>query len=112
MRIPPPYSYPPMSRFALLFALLLAGCAGSRLPEPALTVEGTVTSRGNEPFTTLVLETDRQNLYVLCLGVDCSGTLDADTPARVRLTGHVYRADWNGRPFAHLRVTGTELLGR
>ena len=107
----------PHLRAALAFVLLgsligssLAGCSGARPAEPPLTLEGTVTTRGNAPFTALVLETDARTLYRLCLPPDCTGTLGADTPARVRLTGQVYRADWDGRPFAHLRVTGAEIV--
>ncbi|GIV59379.1 hypothetical protein GQ464_006695 [Rhodocaloribacter litoris] len=99
-----------MLRLFVLGALLLpAGCATTAPPSPDLiTVEGSVSRRGNEPFSALMLETDTRNLYILTIE-------DGPAPSfsvsyRYRVTGYVYRDTWNGRPFAHLRVVEVEPL--
>lgn len=91
-------------RMILLGSLLLAGCSSTRLPEPPITVDGRVTVQGNVPFTALVLETDQHNSYVLQFEEGAGATVQQQAPGRFRVTGHVYRAEWNGQPFAHLRV--------
>jgi len=79
------------------------GCAAPRSAASEITVEGEVTARGQVPFVVQVLETDDQNAYVLVM----DETLRAQyvNPTRLRATGVVYVAEWNGRPFTHLRVT-------
>lgn len=68
-------------------------------------MEGTVTYRGNEPFAALVLETDQRNLYLLNMADMQTDAIAPSTPMRVRATGTLYIEEWNGQPFAHLRVT-------
>jgi hypothetical protein len=88
---------------AVLFAAA-PGCASvpPRAAEDTVTVEGMVTARGNAPFSVYLLETDTGNAYVLVL--DDTTRAGFGTPARLRVTGAVYRGDWQGTPFAHLRV--------
>lgn len=75
-----------------------------------ITVEGDVTARGNEPFSAYVLETDERNFYVLELPDELAD--DFATPARIRVTGRLYRGEWEGRPFAHIDVARYEPLPR
>ena len=86
---------------------LLVGCTGTRpaAPSEPITVEGRTSVRGNEPFAEYVLQTDDRNAYVLTFedGADLP-----PNPARLRVTGTLYLADWNGRPYAHLRVQSWE----
>ena len=93
----------------LLFAAatLSAGCAGTNAPaaDEPITVEGRVTVRGNEPFTAHVLQTDSRNAYVLTFE---EGTDVPPNPARLRATGTLYLAEWNGQSYAHLRVQSWE----
>ena len=85
---------------------LLAGCAGTEPPpESPITVEGRTSVRGNEPFAEYVLQTDSRNTYVLAFE---DGADAPPNPARLRVTGTLYLADWNGRPYAHLRVQSWE----
>lgn len=93
--------------FAALILLLLPACR-STAPASAdtVTVEGTVTMRGNEPFAVPVLETDDRALYVLIFEERDASPLR--TPRRYRITGELYRDLWQGRPFAHLRVATWE----
>lgn len=93
------------STIALFF--LVGGCSTSRPPRDVITVTGEVWQRGNAPFTALVLTTDQANDYVLV--VDESRTR-IQAPARVRVTGRVYAADWNGIRFAHLEVMEIERI--
>jgi hypothetical protein len=90
---------------ALTAALLLSACANSREPiVDIVTVEGSVVVRGNEPFAEYVLETAERNLYVLRFP-----EMDApSTPAVLTVTGRLYAADWDGRPFAHIDVQEME----
>ena len=89
----------------LLFALttLTAGCTGSNASssDEPVTVEGRVTVRGNEPFTAYLLQTDSRNAYVLVFE---EGPDAPQAPARLRVTGALYLADWNGQSYTHLRV--------
>lgn len=94
---------------AVLGAVLAAGCVGSRGAAAEIVVEGMLTARGNAPFVAQVLETDQQNLYVLVM--DDSVRVRVGNPSRLRVTGDVFVADWNGRPFTHLRVRRAEVLG-
>lgn len=87
------------------FCLFLAGCAASTTTtgsQHIITVEGHVSSRGNEPFAAQMLETDNRNLYVLNL---------EDAPQtsfiygrRYRIEGRLYLGEWNSYPYAHLQV--------
>lgn len=90
----------------LLVASLFAACAAPQATSTTdtITVEGTVTYRGNEPFSALVLETDQRNLYVLNVDDMQADAIASNTPMRVRATGTLYRDEWNGQPIAHLRV--------
>ncbi len=83
-----------------------SGCAASRPAENEITVMGDVTARGQVPFVVQVLETDDRNAYVLVM--DEAQRARYVNPARLRVTGVVYVAAWNGRPFTHLRVTRLE----
>ncbi|MEX0747944.1 MAG: hypothetical protein WD275_08100 [Rhodothermales bacterium] len=65
-----------------------------------------VTVRGNEPFTEYVLETDANTLYVLKFRTDREEGFS--TPARVSVSGRLYRELWDGRPFAHIDVEAWE----
>ena len=88
-------------------ALFAGGCAFPDTPPPdePITVEGRVAVRGNEPFAAYVLRTDDRNAYVLTFE---SGADRPQTPAHLRVTGTLYLDDWNGRPYAHLRVQAWE----
>ena len=83
-------------------ALVVSGCISNRPMDDVITVTGTVTVRGNEPFTAVILETDDRNLYVLNMTRALRTALE--TPARMRVIGRLYLGDWNGRAFAHLDV--------
>lgn len=91
--------------------LLLAapGCASTPPAAEELTVEGRVEARGAEPFSAYVLDTDAGGSYVLVIPEDQREGFD--TPIRVRATGTLYRADWQGMPYAHLRVRSWERIG-
>ncbi len=99
----------------LLPALCWLGCAGpapSHTAHNVLTVEGRVSVRGHTPFTGVLLETDQRNFYVLALDEAARRDLVPELPARYRVTGLLYGADWNGIRYAHLRPTKMEPLGR
>jgi hypothetical protein len=91
-----------MKALSLALVLSLSACAAPRPAEPPVTVEGRVAFRGNEPFAAAWLETDMQTYYVLVMDEATGATLL--TPARYRVTGRVYRDEWNGMPLAHLDV--------
>ena len=92
-----------MKKIAFLALLLLAGCTSTALPPTdVITVEGRISSRGNEPFTALMLTTPQRNYYVLTFGDDERPTFSVSRTYRV--TGHLYEGDWNSYAFAHLRV--------
>ena len=98
---------------SLSLLILAASCAASKSgkPDDLLTVEGWVSVRGHEPFTKLVLRTDQRNEYVLneeALAAEEQIELPSDEPAHLRVTGELYKDYWNGRPYAHLRVTSWE----
>ena len=69
-----------------------------------IALEGTLSQRGSEPYTALVLETNQRNLYVLNLDEMQRDVLAVDAPKRVRVTGTLYEDTWNGRAMAHIRV--------
>lgn len=84
--------------------LVLTGCTSTRTGETEMiTVEGTVTVRGNEPFTAVFLQTKEDNWYILDLTQDQRNGLV--NPSIQRAIGAVYLGDWNGTPFTHLRVS-------
>lgn len=93
-----------------LLVVLLGSCTSTGPAGDVVTVEGRVSVRGNEPFTAVWLETDMRTYYVLVLDAETSASLV--TPVRYRATGRVYRDDWNGRPMAHLAVSGLVRLDR
>lgn len=76
--------------------------------EAVITVEGTVNSFGAEPFAAVVLNSAERNSWVLELSAADRDRLMM--PARVRVTGSVYAADWQGRTRAHMRVRDLILL--
>lgn len=92
----------------VLLSCMAPGCATQPPTVEVVTVEGTVTVRGNEPFAAYILETESRNTYVLNFGDAGAGALQ--TPARLRVTGTPYKADWNGRPYAHLRIEKWERI--
>lgn len=104
------------SLLLVLLSLGWLGCAGAAgtasqaTPSDVITVEGQATVRGNTPFTGIMLETGQRNTYVLVFDEDEKRTVQADLPARLRVTGVLYVDDWNGMPYAHLRVTAMERL--
>ncbi|MBO6574906.1 MAG: hypothetical protein JJ896_05815 [Rhodothermales bacterium] len=80
------------------------GCASQETVATVqeIEVEGTVTVRGNEPFTAVILETPEGNWYKLELTTEQrSGMVN---PSVQRVRGTVSLGDWNGRPFAVLTV--------
>lgn len=98
----------------LLIAVLVAGSssgcsAQAPLVRDVVIAEGLVSVRGAEPFTELVLETTDRNYYVLKFASpeERAAVQDA-SPAFFRVEGDVYRGEWNGRAFAHLRVESVE----
>ncbi len=100
-----------VSRLALLVPVLVlaAGCAGTAPPPgEVITVEGSVSRRGNVPFTALVLETPEHNLYILTF--DEKPAPELSVSYRYRITGRLYKDEWNSRPFAHLRVIRVERI--
>ena len=95
---------PFIRQFVLFLALLsLGACATTTNRAQVIVVEGEVWTRGNAPFTKYVLTTDQQNHYVLNLESLPEQALE--TPVRLRLEGVVYVDQWNGEPFAYLRVS-------
>jgi hypothetical protein len=87
--------------FVAAFAIwTLSGCASTQQPTDVITVTGAVWSRGQAPFTELVLTTEQDNHYVLA----GASQVGIQAPAQWRITGRVYAADWNGERFAHLEV--------
>ncbi len=106
---------PQLLRLALLFSAVVlvmqTGCSSSRTAEMDLTeVEGTVTVRGNEPFTAVMLQTNEDNWYILDLTPEQRSGLVNPSVQRVR--GSVYLGDWNGRPFTHMKVAQIERVMR
>lgn len=106
------YNYSLVRRSVLLMvtaAGLVAaasGCATAPSPVTAevVTLEGEVTARGQQPISEYVLETETGNLYVLKFP-DRGGV---STPSVMRVTGRLYAAEWDGRPFAHVEVADWE----
>jgi hypothetical protein len=99
-------------RFLSMLALVVgAGCMAPQATRaPAFEAEGRVTVRGNEPFTAVILETDQGNWYVLELTPEQrTGLLN---PSVQRVSGQLYRGDWNERPFATIRVATIQRLER
>ncbi|WP_456429144.1 hypothetical protein [Rhodocaloribacter sp.] len=95
--------------FAVPVFVLVAGCAATApAPGEVITVEGSVSRRGNVPFTALMLETPEHNLYILTFDEKPAPQLSVSY--RYRITGRLYKDDWNSRPFAHLRVIRVERI--
>ena len=99
------YRYAPLG--AMLFVVLLVtGCAHTEYrPEP-MTVQGTISVYGNEPFTAVILQTPSRNHYILTMSPEMRSRLI--TPTVRKVTGHLYLDQWNGRDFAHLDVIRIE----
>ncbi len=105
-------------RVLLLLLLILGavGCAGPASStsgttgmQEFITVEGRVSVRGNEPFSGVVLQTDQSNYYVLALDAAQRAAMVPTLPARYRISGLLYGAEWNGQLYAHLRPSLIEL---
>jgi len=90
----------------LTAVLVVAGCASTQPTSDIISVEGSINRRGNEPFTTLMLETRDRTRYILKLADGMASDFSA---ARVyRVTGRVYQGEWNGTPFTFLDVIRVE----
>lgn len=98
----------------LVAALTWVGCSSSsRTPSNGesgseITVEGIVNSFGAEPFAAVILNSEERNSWVLLLTPEDRSRLMM--PARVRITGRVFAADWQGHTRAHMRVRELTLL--
>lgn len=106
---------PPLRAFLVFLSMvalgLQTGCHAQRATvAESITVEGTVTVRGNEPFTAVLLETGNHNWYVLDLTPEQRQALV--NPSVQRATGVVYAGEWNSIPFAHLRVSQIQRINR
>lgn len=89
---------------ALLF-LVDACTTTQQAVRDEVSVEGVVSVRGNEPFTELVLQTPDRNYYVLKFADPAERSrMQNAAPASFAVTGEVYRGEWGGRAYAHLRV--------
>lgn len=108
------YTVPILMVLLVMGACFLSGCVQSRSTSARqgstaeITVEGTVNSFGAEPFTAVILNSDERNSWVLELSAEDRDRLMM--PARVRVTGTVHAADWQGRLRAHMRVREMILL--
>lgn len=94
----------------VLLVLCWMGCSGAASTvsrtdgmRERITVEGQVAVRGNEPFTGILLQTDQSNYYVLDVDDARRASLVGTLPARYRVTGLLYGAEWGGKRYAHLR---------
>lgn len=96
--------------FAVMVGLLLVttGCASTQTTgsQHVITVEGQVSTRGNVPFTAQMLETDQRNLYIL--NVEDAPVTSFTYGRMYRITGRLYKDDWNSYPYAHLQVLEVE----
>lgn len=96
--------------YTILVSLALAvytGCAPrTHPPAEVITVEGSVSVWGAEPFTAQVLQTAGQNYYVLVFDRGERPYFPIGKPFRV--TGRLYLDTWNTFRLAHLRVTEVE----
>ncbi len=98
-RLRPHRRHAPGAYIACLLFVGLASCATNREPAADIvTVEGMVAVRGNEPFAEYILETSDGAAYVLVFPED------AETPARLRVTGRLYVEERMGRSHAHIEV--------
>ena len=86
----------------LILLVFLSGCSTTSGKQSYITIEGQISVRGNEPFTTYVLETPEQNSYVLLFSE--SSFRRQLLEDRVRVTGQVDVREWGGIPFTHLQV--------
>lgn len=99
----PPYISLCAAGMAMILLFAAPACRSASPPSgDVITVSGEVTVRGNEPFAAYVLETADRNFYVLEMDPETARAIS--TPSHAEITGEVYLAEWNGRPFAHLRV--------
>lgn len=104
-----------MRYLVLLLLVLGVGCtssapATSTTDADTITVEGTITLRGNEPFTAYMLETEDRNSYVLNLEDLPEEEQSMTTPLTARVTGTLYADAWGDRTYAHLRVASLETI--
>lgn len=98
----------------LVVSISLSGCQAARpvAGTGTLTVEGTASVRGNEPFTRIILTTDERNTYVLSFETESlRSELQRSVPARLVVRGTLYSDSWQGERWAHLEVTSWEEAG-
>ncbi|NQV72947.1 hypothetical protein HQ496_07480 [bacterium] len=89
----------------MMVASLAAGCGTVQhaKSDALITVSGRAVVMGNVPFTALILETKEHNSYILKMDEAMRDSLM--TPAQIEVLGELYLAEWNGKPFAHIRVS-------
>ena len=90
----------------LAVVLLSASCASTPYRVQPMVAQGTITVRGNVPFTAVILQTTSRNHYILTLSPEMRARLI--TPIIRKVTGYLYLDQWNGRDFAHLDVISIE----
>ncbi|MFQ5571504.1 MAG: hypothetical protein ACE5G0_17635 [Rhodothermales bacterium] len=105
----------PLTILLLVPFLYGVGCGGTAptsKPTRAdtITVEGWASVNGHEPFSVILLETDQRNFYVLAVEEAEVPALKRLLPARYRVTGTLYMAEWNGQSHAYLRPTAMERI--
>ncbi len=94
----------------LLSGTLIVGCSSSQtaMTSDVITVEGRVNQRGNTPFQTWMVETESGNSYVLVME---STPGQYSSSKKYRVTGRLYKDQWNGKDYAHLEVAAITDVG-
>ena len=92
----------------LSLSISLFGCATTTSTDrnsdgSQITVEGRAVVMGNVPFARLILETKDRNSYILEMDGAMRDSLM--TPAQIKVTGKLKVGEWNGRPFAQIKVS-------
>ena len=89
----------------MILATVVAGCGTvqNAKSDAIITVSGRAVVMGNVPFTALILETKDRNSYILKMDDAMRDSLM--TPAQIEVQGELYLGQWNGKPFAHIRVS-------
>jgi hypothetical protein len=90
----------------LAVVFFAAACAHTEYRLEPMTVQGTISVYGNEPFTAVILQTPSRNHYILNMSPEMRSRLI--TPTIRKITGYLYLDQWNGRDFAHLDVVRIE----
>jgi len=83
-------------------ASVASGCTTMHQASNQITVQGKAIVMGNMPFAALILQTDGNNSYILKMEGAMRDSLM--TPAYINVSGTLYLDEWNGLPFAHIRV--------